>query len=424
MFKFKSILLAAIAALLCAGPALAQDSGPLIDLLVKKGLINDQEGENLRADLARDAAAAVTATVSSGKSTNGIAISGRLQLQYAGISSDQPVPAYTSQFFLRRVYFGVTANIGPDWQAVFNYDFSGSNFDKAYMEWNGYWGTAPVAVDVGLRKTNLGYEEYTSSGSLKSIERSPVTRFMVEPNNGRRLGASSYRMGVFLEGGPADVRKGKSTGFFYGAAITNPQRTETILDANIDGSKSAGNGGVNKPALWANVGYSKVLAADRKLLVGAAYANLPDIGGAGNTNFGKGYDINIYSVFGDATIGRLNLAGEYLHANVDGVLNAGTKAAGPSGFWFQPSFMATEKLEAVFRYSDVDADGRGIRASDGIRTSPALRTGQALKEYYFGLNYYFVGQDVKLQLGYIQGETSDGTSEKVKGVRSQLQINF
>lgn len=423
MFQLKSKLLATAAALFAASVAFAQDSGPLIDLLVKKGIIKDQEAEELRADLARDASAAVISTVSGGKSTNALSISGRIQLQYAGLTSDQGV-AYTSQFFLRRVYLGVTAGIGRSWTANFNYDFSGSNFDKAYMEWAGYWGEAPIALDFGLRKTNLGYEEYTSSGSLKAIERSPITRFMVEPNNGRRLGASSYRMGVFLEGGSADVRKGKSTGVFYGAAITNPQRTETILDANIDGSKSAGNASVNKPAYWANVGYSKVIAADRKFVVGAAYGKLPDIGGAGNTNFGKGYDIDLYSIYGDATVGRFNLAGEYMHANVDGVLNAGTKAAGPSGYWIQPSFMATEKLEAVVRYSDVDADGRGIKASDGIRTAPAAKTGQALKEFYVGFNYYLVGQDVKLQLGYIQGETSDGASEKVKGIRSQLQINF
>ena len=57
MPNLKSKLFAVAAALLCAGTALAQDSGPLIDLLVKKGIINDQEGEELRADLVKDFAA-------------------------------------------------------------------------------------------------------------------------------------------------------------------------------------------------------------------------------------------------------------------------------------------------------------------------------------------------------------------------------
>lgn len=63
MFHIKSKLFAIAAALLCAGTALAQDSGPLLDLLVKKGIINDQEAENLRADLTKD----FTANTSAGK---------------------------------------------------------------------------------------------------------------------------------------------------------------------------------------------------------------------------------------------------------------------------------------------------------------------------------------------------------------------
>ena len=61
MFTLKSKLLALATALLCTGAAFAQDSGPLIDLLVKKGIINDQEGENLRAELTKDFAANTSA---------------------------------------------------------------------------------------------------------------------------------------------------------------------------------------------------------------------------------------------------------------------------------------------------------------------------------------------------------------------------
>jgi len=425
MFKLTSRLAVTVAALFASVAAFAQDSGPLIDLLIRKGVLNDQEAEELRADLARDAAAAVVSTVSGGKSTNSISINGRIQVQYAGLGSDQNLPA-ANQFFLRRVYFGMNASVGPSWTVNLLYDFSGGNFDKAFVEWTGYMGSAPIAVDIGLRKVNFGYEEYMSSGSIKAIERSAVTRFFVEPNNGRRLGAGSYRMGVFLEGGSANVRKGKSTGLFYGAALTTVNRTETFGDSSVDGSKSSssGNGALNQMAMWANVGYSKVVSPSTKFLVGAAYGFLPDIGGAGNTNFGKGYDITEYSIHGDLTVGRLNLMGEYVSATVDGVNAGGTKAAKPSGFWIQPSYMITDRLEAVARYSRVDADGRGVRASDGVRSAPATRTGQTLAEHYFGFNYYLLNQDVKLQLGYVGGETSDGSSEKVDGIRSQLQVNF
>jgi polyhydroxyalkanoate synthesis regulator phasin len=80
MFHLKSKWFALLAGAFVAvtGSAYAQDSGPLIDLLVKKGLVTDQEGEELRADLTRDAAAAVTSTVSGGKSTSSISITGRI----------------------------------------------------------------------------------------------------------------------------------------------------------------------------------------------------------------------------------------------------------------------------------------------------------------------------------------------------------
>jgi len=54
MLNLKSKLLALAAALLCAGTAFAQDSGALIDLLVKKGVLNAQEAEDLRTELTKD----------------------------------------------------------------------------------------------------------------------------------------------------------------------------------------------------------------------------------------------------------------------------------------------------------------------------------------------------------------------------------
>ncbi len=61
MFNLKSKLLATAAALFAASVALAQDSGALIDLLVKKGVLNDQEAEELRAELTKDFAANTSA---------------------------------------------------------------------------------------------------------------------------------------------------------------------------------------------------------------------------------------------------------------------------------------------------------------------------------------------------------------------------
>src|SRR4051812_5364894 len=83
MFSLKSKLLALPAALLCAGTAFAQDSGPLIDILVKKGLINDQEAEDLRADLVKDFAANTSAgKMNLSSSITDFKISGDMRIRY------------------------------------------------------------------------------------------------------------------------------------------------------------------------------------------------------------------------------------------------------------------------------------------------------------------------------------------------------
>ncbi|MGY8719822.1 MAG: porin, partial [Verrucomicrobiia bacterium] len=155
------------------------DSGALLNVLVKKGILSDQEAKDIRAELAHDSHAAVTKSVSGGKSTNSLAISGRLQVQYAGIGSEAIGKANTNHLFLRRLYFGAKASLGTGWSANFIYDFAGENFDKAYIEYASVMGDQPFAVQAGIRKVNFGVDEITSSGSLDAIERSGATRYFV-----------------------------------------------------------------------------------------------------------------------------------------------------------------------------------------------------------------------------------------------------
>lgn len=55
--KLRGIAALVGAGALAVATASAQDSGPLIDLLIKKGIVTDQEAEDLRADLQKDFAA-------------------------------------------------------------------------------------------------------------------------------------------------------------------------------------------------------------------------------------------------------------------------------------------------------------------------------------------------------------------------------
>lgn len=414
--RFKWLALLGSALICAASAAHAQDSGPLVDLLVKKGVVNAQEAEDLRAELSRDASAAVVSTISGGKSTVGLSISGRLQIQYAGLSTDidgtTADPFSTSHFFLRRVYLGAKANLGKGWTANFNYDFAGSTFDAAFAQWR---MDDTLAVDVGFRKVPFGLEEwYTSSSSLKAIERSPATRFFVEGNNGRRLGAGSYRTGVYVGGK-------LPTGLFYNVAATNPERDETA--AGVTSTGSAAN---NNLSYWGNIGYTGTVNEGAfKYTVSSSVGLLPDQGGK---TLGTGNDLMVYNLFTDLTAGPFDLQLEYFGSKDEQGVSA-TRDSKSKGYSAQVAYQFMEKLEGVTRYTYVDSDGRGIQTSDGIRSAPSGGTMDKLSEWYFGFNYLFRGNDVKWQLGYILGESKDALSgaqakATTQGVRSQLQVNF
>jgi hypothetical protein len=406
-----------------ASMAVAQDSGALLDALVRKGVLTDQEAEDVRADLTRDNAAALPKFAApAGKDTKSLAISGRIQTQFFSFDNDN-LPDSTG-FIMRRIYLGAKAKVAADWTADFTYNFAENQVDKAFLQWGGDVLGQASTVDIGFRKVNFGYEETTSSANLKAIERSPVTRFFVEGDfsagplgNDRELGAGSRRIGAFINFND-DARTSKTTGLYYGFALTNPERQ----GADIGTRRGATN---NTPAVWADAGFSyKTDAVVGKF--GAAVSHIRE---------GVAFDAPVadatltgLSVYQDLTVGKFNLAAEFLYADMkDGALVGGVvQDASPYGYWIQPSFMVTDKVELVARYSFVDGDGRGLRLRDLVRRSDSTITGDELTEYYLGMNYYFVGNSVKLQLGYILGEAEvdGGASEETQGIRTQLQVLF
>ena len=411
-----------------ASPLAGQDNSTLLNLLVRKGVLSEQEADDLRSDLAKENTAAL---VSTSKSNNleRFALTARFQAQFVDLDTDTggsvPDPANVQHFFLRRIYFGARAQFSANWSTYFNYDFAGSTFDQATITWR---KSDLLTIDLGLRKAPFGYDEWSiSSGALKAIERSTVTRFFVESNNGRRLGAGSYHQGVFLGGA---AHNGE---FTYNVAVTNPERGEDAIAA-VPGVGNATN---NNFAYWANAGYG-VKFGDALLnswKVGVSAGFLPDQGGPSNTNLGRGYDLSVYSAYADIYYGPYSLVAEYYWAHNERGASL-TRDSNPNGFWIQPS-IRFGSLEPTFRFSYTDSDGRGIVPGDLVRSSPNPTglTFDKITEWYGGINWYPVGNDlrheVKVQAGYIYAESTDrlsgaATVSKLKtdGFRSQVQVNF
>lgn len=416
MLNHKSKLLAAALALVCTAAAFAQDnSKALIDVLIQKGILNQDEAAKIQQDLTKSSSASEVST-SGSKFLQKLSFSGRFQIQYAGlgtqISGAAANPASTSHFFMRRMYLGFKAEMGEGWTGNFNYDFAGSTYDAAFIN---YKQSKDLSFDIGFRKVPFGLEEwYTSSGSLKAIERSPGTRYFVEGNNGRRLGAGSYRIGLYLNGSDA-------SGLFYNAAVTNPERNED----GIAGVTSSGNNTNNNLAYWGNVGFKGSSGKDLKYVLSASIGYLPDQGGK---VLGAGDNLTVYNAFADFTNGPFDLQLEYFgSSNRHGV--SATQNAKSSAYSVQPAYMVSKKVELVARYSYVNSDGRGVNLGDGIRSAPGGGTMNNMKEWFAGFNYYFRGNDVKWQLGYIYGESNDtvtggAAKAKTQGIRSQMQLNF
>lgn len=415
MFKSSWKTLFTVLAALLTGSALADENSALIQALIRKGILTAEEARDITAEVKRTSATTSAADIQPlGKHTAHLAVGMRMQVQYAHLDTDNREAAdlaATDHVFLRRMYLTLKAGLGPQWGAVMTYDFASAGFDDAIIEW---MPSKELTFDFGLRKVNVAYEEQASSGNIRGLERSGVTRYFVEPNNGRRLGAASYRVGAFVDG-----EKGP---LVWGAAVTTPERNE-----DFDLASSAGDRTVNRPAWWANAGLTGKTNAGT-WLIGAGAGHLPDQGGFGRENLGRGSDLSIYSLHTDITAGRFSFMGELLAARVEHGTVSG-RTAQPRGFFLQPAFLVTPAIEAVVRYAHLDTDGRGVTLSDFIRSAPSGGTMNEATEWYAGANWYLKGNDLKYQLGLVRGETRDSVSgapaeAKAVGVRSQLQMQF
>jgi phosphate-selective porin len=415
-----------------AGIAFAQsaDNQALIDVLIKKGVITDAEAKEITAEVSK-AQSAEDVETNGDSFIRKLTLSGRFQAQYVGLSTgidgNTVNPVSTEHFLLRRIYFGVAVKFDDGFSANVVYDFANDSFDKAILQWK---QSDLFALQAGIQKAPFGYEENISSGDLRAIERSEITRYIDEPNNGRRLGAASYRTGLYATG--------TWDGFFYNVAATNPERNEysgdstnTVILVNGQGGVgSTGNASTNNLAYYGTVGYGGSFEEGGTKVsykVGYEAGFVPDQGGPAAT-IGTGRNITLNGVFGDLVVGGFELQGEWEKAQDDSGISNGHDA-NPYGYWIQPSYKFTKEWEGVINYSYVNSNGRGVALSDVVRSAPSGGTMNKADEWYTGINWYIKGQDVKLQAGYIYGESDDtitgkGARATTSGVRSQMQIQF
>jgi hypothetical protein len=447
------------ALLFAAAPARAQDKATL-DLLVKKGVITQDEADTI----SKQAAVVVTPKEAAVKK---LQLEGMLQVQYDWLTTKDKAataiqPPATSQFYIRRAYLGAIADLGNGWGGEILLDFAAgakppaapqsttnagtqNSFEKAII-------TKTIedygVATAGFQKVQWDQEENTPSSQLKTIERSVATRYFDEAWGGSttgRLGFGNRHTGLFWNGTIPNFN-----GFYYGAGLTNGIQS----DLNF-GNSGNGVAAYNEFGGWVNLGYSgNYVGLSYRVGINAGYAGeansvsgLLKVAGFNQNNAISGYNPYFTVSYDDFT-----LAAEFLQAQVQNGRQAGFGAAAvyskatPYGFNLTPSYKINSQWEIAAKYSYLSTNGRGTSInpvdpnSQNTLTVPvpvgatAVQNFDNVNEFYAGVNYYILGYDLKVSAGYefdqfsgrqtFLGGNFNGARANVNGVRTQIQLLF
>jgi len=454
---------------LVALPAFAQsrfDGVVPLQELVREGIITQEQAEAIR-----DAKVGIEPRVDlkSKKETERLAISGYGQFEYVYIAPHDdalPNPAATNTLAIQNLIVGLEASIGEGFRGVVNMNFANGFAARNYLDgaWIqkkvDNWGTA----SIGYKKAHFGLEQYTSSRVIPAVQRSIMTNYFTggysrigagtvatSPSGlgTTRLGLGARRLGLFWQGDIPD------SGLSYFAEVTQTYQDFTPPAATGSRNVPGFSGGVeydihtdlrSNPdnSFDLSVGFNATYQPDgNSLATGAAVAPFGVPLNASNSITGINPWVQIE--FAD-----FHLIGEYVGAWVENGRASGTSGpvsvtgfntatAFPYGFNAFASYLFDGTIEPVFRFSYIDSDRAGINPSV-VSNGPAFGnpfpgTGgngffNTADSYYFGFNWYILGNAAKLSAGYERvnfhdryngtGFSGADTAEDVVRVRMQL----
>jgi len=184
-----------------------------------------------------------------------------------------------------------------------------------------------------------------------------------------------------------------------------------------------------------NVAYEKKFENKSSFEVGLnfAYTNATNTAGTkGNVNG----DIIAFNPYLKARYDNFSLWTEVLTARMSNAVNNYTDSSTPVGvnvgLEYRFDIGELGQVAPTLRYSWLDTDGRGIKASDGIRNADSngatFDWGQSI---YIGFKWHIIGDDLKFQMGYEWGQLEDSPTDSMQSqrstsnaVRAQMQILF
>ncbi len=419
----------AIISLLVAGAAIAanaQDKA-LLETLVKKGMLTQQEA----AQIAKESVAVTPLA----KSTKSIKIFGGAQgwytwSQFSNKSDAGNSPAQTSGFTLRYVKLGVEADVGGGWTATVVTDFGTDGANRNYLDkvvaskkidYDYISGT----LQLGLRKSNMGYEQNMDDFNQLAIERSIATMFFTRSNyNG--MGSKNFgsrTVGVFWDGDIIQV-----DGLYYSLAVTSEVTEGAELINNVGESSSL--------SFYAAMGYKNIADVKGEAIsydFGLNFGYAPQGMVANTGQRGSIWGINPYAT---ANWRGLTVIGEFFLQQVEDYYAdfANGSCRTPLGANLTVAYKVDMgewgAIEPVARFSYVNANGAKMSAEEYDFLAPSTTFNQAMT-LYFGVNWYAT-QAIKASLGYEYGyyDAADriynDNNERFYSntVRAQVQVLF
>jgi phosphate-selective porin OprO/OprP len=234
------------AVLLMAGQfALADSATDIVDALVSKGVLTEEEGKLItKGHTAKTSVTPVVKekdgafTLESANGRNSISLTGRMHLDYrfndayeAGRGDDRDTQSLSDQFELRRARLGVKGKFAND----FKYEVVGNlpgtaTIDVAFLDYAKY---DAVQLRVGKFKQPFGLEQLTSSNNIALMERSYVDQTV-----------PGKKLGIQVMGSP-------KAGFTYALSTFQPHDTELNINGG-DTASGAARGTINFAEIMGN----------------------------------------------------------------------------------------------------------------------------------------------------------------------------
>lgn len=376
-FYSKAVLLVLVLSISAIG-AKAQQNEDLLNILIKKNLITQQEADSIRSEQALKAQAKLDKekenqhNISIG--SKALQISGLLQPRYQGFEQKGANDA----FDLHRARLDVKGNITDKWSYEVYTEFASSV--KLIDGYTAYKFADFAKITAGQFKIPFSNENLVSDSQLEFIDRSQGVEALVSRSKDVIGNSNGRDIGLQLSGNLAKTDDRYLFDYFIG--VFNGAGYNVTADNNYHKDVSA------------RLGFHPIKNLD---FGGSLYRGqgIPT-GGA------KQQARNRYGFDGRYILGNLSLTAEYIH---------GTDAAVQKDGWFGQAgyFVWPKKIQLVAKYDTFDPN----------KTIGTDRT----FIYTGGVNFIF-NQWTKLAVDYLFRHEEAAVQVKNNVLEAQLQIAF